>query len=219
MARRGNSQGLQFTYRSNATAAVEEVRRLGVRIADPRMVLEDFAEHMLNTSLPANFEAGGRPDKWKRSAWSSENQQKESGRLMRSIQKRVQKRGVEFGTNLIYARQRHFGGVLKPKKAKALAVPVAGLSRAMRRPRRWGDRLKFIPSKTPGGNTVGVLATKERNTRSARKGGAGKWKWVAQFILRKEVTQEPRPFLLFQDDDMAYVSRRMIEYAATGGLR
>lgn len=209
------ARALGFRFKSNGEVVVRDVERLRARITDPEVIFEDFAEHMLNTSIPENFEQGGRPEKWTRSAWSGENQQKESGRLLRSIASRIGKNKMELGTSLKYARQRHHGGVLKPVRAKALAVPVPGLSRAMRRPKRWGDRLTYIPAKSTGGDTVGVLATSERRGRRGHR----RTVYRARFILRKQVTQPARPFLLFQDEDLAYVSRRMVEYVSTGTLR
>lgn len=202
---------LSFRFKQNGEVAVRQVEELGARIKDASTVLADFGEHMLNTSIPKTFEVGGRPEKWPKSEWAAgRNLQRESGRLMRSVQYRPTTRKLEVGTNLKYALQRHYGGELVPTKAKALAVPLPGVPRSMRRPRRWGDRLHYLPSKSGDPDTTGVLAV--------ARGRGKKKSWRAVFVLRKKVTQPARPFMLFQDDDFAYVSRRMVEYVSTGRL-
>lgn len=201
---------LRFVWKSNGEVVVDQVEALGLRVRRAREVLEDFGEHMLNTSLPENFARGGRPTRWAGSPWAQgRNVQSESGRLLRSIQAHAGATKLVLGTNLAYAAQRQFGGELVPTKSRALAVPMPGVPRSMRRPRRWGDRLRFIPSKG-GGDTVGVLAAQE---------GRGKRKrWRAKFVLRTRVEQTARPFLLFQDEDVAYVSKRLVAFV-TGEAR
>lgn len=194
------SLGLQF--KSNGELVVREAEELAERIADPREVLEDFGEHMVNTSIPRNFEEGGRPDQWAGSDWQmGSGPNYDRGRLVRSIRHEVSARGLRVGTNLRYARQRHFGGELRPTRAKALVVPLPGLTRSMRRPSRWGDRLFRVDPKSGDADTAGVLATSDRSG-----------KVTPRFVLRRRVTQPARPFLLFQDEDVAYLLRQMAAY-------
>ena len=199
---------LRFEFKSNGEVVAQNMGALVERLEDTRVLLEDFGVHMLG-SVRANFDAGGRPDPWPRSDWTPKGAKTQhyTGRLQRSVTYRASRERLEIGTNLRSAAQRHFGGDLVPKVAKTLAVPCSGVPPTRRRPKSWPD-LVFIPSKTKG-DTVGVLASKPR-----RKGG----KFVARFVLKKKVHQEARPFLMFQDEDMAYVSRRLVELASTGRL-
>ncbi len=200
---------MRFEMRNNGEVVVRELEELAARIEDVRPVLEDFGEHMVETSIPETFRAQGRPRPWKRTKWSSQRQQQESTRLVRSIRHQLRGRGgLRVGTNLRYAAQRHFGGDIVPRKAKALAVPFPGVRRSMRRPRRWGDRLFMLKPDRADPTTVGILATKGR-----RKGEI-----IPRFILRRRVTQEARPFVVAQDEDLLYLSRRLVEYATTGDL-
>jgi len=198
---------LRFEMRGNGDVVVHQVDELAKRIENVRPVLEDFGEHMENSSIPETFRQEGRPKRWKRGPWSSRRQQQESTRLIQSVKHEVSGDRLRVGTNLRYAAQRHFGGELKPKKAKALAIPLPGVARSMRRPRRWGDRLFFMKSVKGKADTVGILATTDRRGEV-----------VPRFVLRRKVTQPARPFIVAVDEDMVYLSRRLVEYATTGEL-
>lgn len=194
---------LTFRFGEKGSVLVREMEGVGRFAGDPRALLEDFQAHMLEHSIPTNFTSGGRPS-WGRSDWTSEKVQLDTTRLMKSVQGRVSGPKLELGSNLAYAAQRQFGGVVKAK-GKALAIPLPNVPRSMRRPRRWGDRLfKLKPTKGDP-NTVGVLVSKDRD------GGV-----TPRFVLRKSVRQPARPFVLFQDEDIAYVSRRLVEMALDG---
>lgn len=49
-----------------------------------------------------------------------------SGRLKQSITMIADNSQVMVGSNLVYARIHQFGGVITPKKAKALCIPIGG---------------------------------------------------------------------------------------------
>lgn len=198
---------LGFRLEHNGEVVVRQIEDVAVRIRDPRPVLEDFGEHMVETSIPETFRQGGRPERWAESKWSADRTQMDTGRLLRSVQHEVSARALRIGTNLKYAQQRHFGGTIEPKSAKAIPVPMPDVPRSMRRPRRWGDRLFFLESKKGDKDTVGLLASK------GRRGQA-----IVRFVLRRRVTQPARPFLVVQDDDWALFSRRLAQYAFTGEL-
>lgn len=196
-----------FELRGNGEIVLHDLEEVMGRIKDPHEVLEDFGEHMVNSSIPETFRQEGRPEKWKRGLWSSERQQQDTTRMLQSVTYQVFPGSVKIGTNLKYAAQRHFGGVLEPKTARALAIPLPDVPRSMRRPRRWGDRLFMVKPTKGDPDTVGVLATE-----------GGKGEIIPRFVLRRRVEQPARPFLVAQDEDLAYFSRRLVEYATTGEL-
>lgn len=197
---------LRFTLRSNGEIAVREVDAMARRVRDLRPALEDMGEHMVNNSVPATFRAGGRPSAWARSAWTAQKVQQDSGRLLRSVDYRASQGKLEVGTNLTYAGIRQFGGTIKPVRAKFLAVPVPDLPRTMRRPKRWGDRLRLVMNKSKKPIALGV-----------RAGNKGARRTRIVFWLKKEVTQPARPFIVFQDADLLYFGRSIGRFIAEGG--
>ena len=106
----------------------------------------------------------------------------------------VDGRGVETGSNLIYAAQVQFGGTILPVKAKMLAIPLtATLQRDGIGPRELDTKgvLRFQPTaKKP--NVGGVLIDDEGVL------GHGKGPLYA---LAYWITQEPRPYLFWNEDD------------------
>lgn len=92
---------------------------------------------------------------------------------------------VTVGTDLEYAAIHEFGGVIRPKNAKFLAIPITGAAKTYASPRDFPDKLHFIPS-----SSGGVLANKEG----------------AQYILRSSVTIPAHPYLrpaLGENEDTA----------------
>ena len=191
---------MKFEVRHNTGVVVEEVAGRARRLRDLTPVLEDMGEHMVNSSIPENFQAGGRPGRWPRSDWSSEKGQLQSGRLLRSIRHEVSRGRLEVGTNAKYANQRQFGGTIKAK-GKLIPVPIPGLPVSMSRPSRWGARLRWRPTR------------KGRGALVARTRGK---KWRVIFWLKEEVTQPARPFLLFQDADLAYLATSVARHLGGG---
>ena len=186
---------MRLEYTSAADVAVKDVLELGDRAADLVDVLEDIGERMVEFSIPENFRQGGRPNRWPGSAWSHADLMQDSSRLLNSVVYSVEGGRLVVGTNAAYAAQRHFGGEIKPTKAKALAVPLPGIPSSMRRPRHWGDRLQFAPTQKGDSDSRGILGEADGDL------------FIPRFALRARVEQPPRPFLLFQDDDIAYAER------------
>jgi len=79
------------------------------------------AGSVLVASITKNFQAQGRPEKWKPLAASTIEQRRkgrgkggpqiliDSGRLRNSIAYKLVSGGVTVGTNVVYARRQHFG--------------------------------------------------------------------------------------------------------------
>ncbi len=198
---------MKFELRSNGDVVLRQVDGVQRLLADPAELLEDMGEHMVNTSVPETFRAGGPG--WPRSSWQAESAQQDSGALLRSVTHEVSGHTLRVGSNLRYARQRQLGGELKPKKARALAIPLPGTPKSMQRPRRWGDRLFYLESTKGKADTVGILASK----------GGRNGKITPRFVLRARVTQPARPFVVFRDEDIVWLNGRLaahLQEAARG---
>lgn len=101
---------------------------------------------------------------------------------------------VEVGSSLAYAAQVHFGGTIRPKTGKFLAIPIpTRLKRSGRWPRDLDpkrEQLRFIPTK--GGKADAVLVDPT--------GELGFGKGVL-YALSRSVTQDPKPYLFISDSD------------------
>lgn len=197
---------MRLQLRSNGEVVVRSLDGLAGRLRDASELLEDMGEHMVNTSVPETFRQGGRPERWPKSKWQTgERSQMDTTRLAQSVKHEVSGGKIlRVGSNLAYARQRQLGGTIKAKNARALAIPLPGMPSSMRRPRRWGDRLFYMESESGNPDTVGILASKD-----------GKGTITPRFVLRRQVVQPARPFIVFTDDDIAYFSRSVAR--AVGG--
>lgn len=97
---------------------------------------------IVRDSIVKNFEAGGRPAKWKPSARAQVKGDKTliaSSRLMNSIASRGHSNKAEIGTNVVYAAIHQFGGktkphVIEPRNAKALKIPGIGFRKRVNHP-------------------------------------------------------------------------------------
>ena len=124
-----------------------------------------------------------------------------TGNLARSVEGRYEevdglpiiRVGVFRSPAREYAKIHEFGGVIKPKKARSLAVPVgskavtpAGVPRYAS-PREYPGELQFIPILR--GNVVGILV----DPKERRKADEGRMK--ATYLLLRRVKVKPRPYL------------------------
>lgn len=127
----------------------------------------------------------------------------------------VTKMSVTLGTNTVYARLMQEGGIVRPKTAKALAIP---LTREARKAAsnvasiRDIPNLVFLPSKGKP-ETIGVLGKVAKGT--SKKTGVQKGDFVPWFALRKSVTIPARPFLYIEDGDIPMIERVIRRYIAT----
>jgi phage gpG-like protein len=62
----------------------------------------------------------------------------QSSHLIKSIRHYVKADSVTIGTNLVYARILHEGGIIKPRRAKYLAIPLSPLA-AVHKPRDFAN--------------------------------------------------------------------------------
>lgn len=58
------------------------------------------------------------------------------GRLRDSLAARVNAKSLEVGTNVVYGGIHQFGGIIRPKKGRALAVPGVGFRSSVTMPAR-----------------------------------------------------------------------------------
>lgn len=144
----------------------------------------------------------------------------------------VTKMSVTLGTNTVYARLMQEGGIVRPKTAKFLAIPV---NRKARRASATVATIRDIPNlvwlPSKAGDTGGVLGKKiggdiekyKGDVRAVRHGEgkrAGTGKSVKGFfepwfVLKKSVTIPARPFLYIEDGDIPMIERVIRRYIAT----
>jgi len=83
---------------------------------------------------------------------------------------------IAIGTDLEYAAIHEFGGVIKPKNAKFLAIPVSSAAKILISPRKFKDgELSFLPR-----SFGGLLVDRDGEV---------------QFVLRTSVTIPAHPYL------------------------
>ena len=113
-----------------------------------------------------------------------------SGKLLNSISYRIEDDKIIIGTNVKYAKIHHFGGVITPKKAKYLAIPITKAARVLS-PRDFKDT--FV--------SKGVIF---------RKLSDGKIE--ALYALKKSVTIPPRPYMFLSRNDKEFIAARLRTY-------
>lgn len=90
---------------------------------------------------------------------------------------------VRVGSNLIYARIHEFGGVIRPKVAQYLTVPISDLGRELRRTNR---SLKDIPGAFVRKSRSGNVVVFQKRRREAP---------IPLVVLKRSVRLPPRPHL------------------------
>jgi hypothetical protein len=128
---------------------------------------------------------------------------------------------VEFGSNLPYAAQVQYGGTIVPQNAKALAIPLpvelkrAGLWPSDLDPNR--ELLKFVPYMGSKPNIIGLLIDPGGEIELRNKRGKLKKRTIGctpygpgpLYALAYWVTQEPKPFLYFSDEDVRVINEEL----------
>lgn len=160
-------------------------------------VLEDIGEHMVG-SIQQNFREGGRPDRWPARADGKPSYLSESSRLKRGINYRAQARHLQVGPDTLrYALIHQFGGVIKGKPM--LAVPVGNVKG---RPKDY-DLVLIKPK------------NKKEHWLLFQKGSKGEALRL-MFVLRPFVVMPPRPYALWQKEDLEYTEQALAAFMTRG---
>jgi len=96
-----------------------------------------------------------------------------------------------IGSSLIYARIHQYGGVIRAKNAKNLAIPLTRRARAAGSPRNFGDELSFVPSRRTG--VSGLLIERPKGKP-----------FTLHYVMRKSIkrngrtieTKSGKPFMI-----------------------
>lgn len=108
---------------------------------------------------------------------------------------------VVIGSNLVYAAQVQYGGTILPRNAKTLAIPLdVSLQRDGIGPREYPGVLQFRPVMTAKPNVMGLLIDKDTDE--------------AKYALAYWVTQQPRPYLYWSDQDVEDIGDLWAAYVA-----
>lgn len=115
-----------------------------------------------------------------------------STKLVNSIKHRVVGEQVTIGTNVNYAKIHHEGGIIRPRNAKYLAIPLTKEA-AVKRPREFTDT--FIQK--------GVIF---------RKLGDGSFE--ALYALKRQVEIPARPYMFIENKTRESMRQLVIDYIA-----
>lgn len=142
-------------------------------------------------SKRAAFDAGGKT-------------LRDTSNLMASITGRADDSAAYVGTNLAYARIHQFGGVVVPKKGKALAIPMTKEARLAGSPRNFARPLRLVWEK---GEDHGWLV---ENKAGRGKSGYGA-KSVLHYVLVHRVAIPARPFLGVSKEDVKAIGDQLLK--------
>ena len=123
----------------------------------------------------------------------------QSGHLRASLTYEVAGDGlaVEMGSAEPYAGIQHRGGTIRPRRRKALTIPIDARSYGKRA--RDFPGIFRIPTKSGDPDTIGVLAI-----RQGKKG-----KIIPLFVLRTKVRLPARPWAIIYPEDVQYLASRL----------
>lgn len=209
---------------SGVDEAVKGIEAMGSRLRSIRPVLSALGNWMVTSSVPRNFQVGGRPTKWAGSMrWGmpAADVLQDTRHLMRSVGFNVTSDDLILGAGnngeLRHAAIHQFGsdglpgGVIRPKK-KFLTIPIVGAgaltvtqARTMRA-REFPGAFPLMNGPDGPGIYVKGTARGQRLARG-RRGGfvSGREKTVVRiFAFITHARIPARPYLVFQDEDVAY---------------
>ena len=170
----------------------DEIRQLARKASRPARALRDWGAHLVRSwelSFPRTptgvSSRPGRPP-----AIGDRG-------LANSLAYELRQGGtaIEAGSSAIYAGPQHRGALIRPRRAKALAIPLPDARG--RRPKDFRD-LHFRPaSPAAKPNVIGVL-------------GKGDEDFKPLFALAREVRLPARPWLKVSDRNWDYLGRALI---------
>jgi len=119
-----------------------------------------------------------------------------TARLVNSIHHKVDGSTIYVGTNVKYARIHHEGGVIEPKKAKYLAVPLCPLAE-LKSPREFTNT--FI--------NKGIIYQRRTSDKTGKD-----LKPTALYKLMKRVEIPARPYMFLDRVDRDMICEKVREY-------
>ena len=134
----------------------------------------------------------------------------DTGRLRNSGEARVSGETLALSATAPGAAAHQFGAVVRPKAAKALAIPVTREAARFGSPRRFpGPPLVYLPSRHQNPDDRGRLAQIVHRTRSGRRTRPtrnSQVTLVVQYVLRSKVVIPARPFVGFAPETRAVMT-------------
>lgn len=183
-------------YRVDDDEVQRLLRHLKNGSTDMTPALQRIGRYMVKSSIALNFRDGGRPDKWQPTKRGGQPL-RDTGRLQGSIAALViRSTELRIGTSYRGARLHQQGGIVKPVRARALAIPLPGVRMS---PRRYAHT--FLLKTNASGDRIGAIAQKK-----------GKKGVRILFVLRSRVQMPARPFLVWQPEDIMHVQRVLLDH-------
>lgn len=142
-----------------------------------------------------------------------------SGRLSASIQAfEITDLRAVVGSNMPYAAQVHFGGIIEPREAKALAIPLDDrLKRQGLGPREvdpTGELLRFVPYTGSKPNIFGLLVDPgvqgPLGKRKRKREGGTPYGPGPLYALAYWVNQEARPYMYVDENDLREIHEKLV---------
>lgn len=162
-----------------------EARNTLIGGLSPQRIGEVMGRRMALTYLPQLFRKGGDPP-WPKPKYRDGQPLRDTGRLGGSFVYSITSTGAEIYTNVIYAGPQHRGDLVRPKKAKFLAIPLSTLTISERRTKGPRDFQDTFVWRSPASGKAFIVQTKGKGKRE---------KFRFLFILVKSVQLPPRPFM------------------------
>ena len=144
-----------------------------------------------NAPLTASVKQGNRP-------------LRDRGQLLSSITYRVEGNRVIVGTNHVAAEILHNGGTIRPKRAKALAIPAGPWVRTLMRGTDLQPRVVLEQLKDSGWSVW-----RQKNVILGQ--APGEKEPIPLYILMTAVTIPARPFMRLGAEDSASLSRYVVD--------
>lgn len=179
---------------------VETLDALGRRMADPGLlnVLGVAAEGLVVKNIKTGSWAANAP--LTQDVKGNAKPLQDSGGLMASIANRVEDGKAIVGTNHIAAKILHYGGEVKAKRTRFLAIPAGCETRVFMRQYGLTPRA-CIEGMKAAGYTIWIA----KSVIMARKGKTGKPRVL--FFLRRSVHVPARPFMTLGDNGRAVLQK------------
>jgi phage gpG-like protein len=204
---------------SGADAAAAAAYASAQRAANLSPVLTLFGGYMKTVSIPTNFTQHGRPKKWEMAnRWGvpTDDPLLDEGTLLRSVGYEAASTYLDIGAGsstlpslrkaavLQYGTAGLPGGAIKPKKGKYLVRPIVGpgaLTVSEARSAKPRDIPGLFVLSNAFGEALGLFRVPS---------GGGEPVMVYAFMTESKIPE--RPYLLFQEEDVAWFVDMAQEY-------